>query len=80
MTGRQGALGSQSKPIDYDASEGDAVTSPPTFYQPTGIEPNSRGRENGGSFRLEDQLYQRLLRERIIVLGTQVNDEIANRI
>nr|WP_204032812.1 ATP-dependent Clp protease proteolytic subunit [Sinosporangium siamense] len=29
---------------------------------------------------MEDQLYQRLLRERIIVLGTQVNDEIANRI
>ena len=31
-------------------------------------------------FRLEDQLYQRLLRERIILLGQQVNDEIANRI
>lgn len=69
------ALRSQAKPIDYDASEGDAVTSPPTFYQP-----ESRGRENGSSFRLEDQLYQRLLRERIIVLGTDVNDEIANRI
>jgi ATP-dependent Clp protease protease subunit len=51
------------------------VTSPPTFYQP-----ESRGRENGSAFRLEDQLYQRLLRERIIVLGTDVNDEIANRI
>ncbi|GAA2402239.1 ClpP family protease [Nonomuraea africana] len=51
------------------------MTSPPTFYQP-----ESRGRENGSAFRLEDQLYQRLLRERIIVLGTDVNDEIANRI
>ncbi|WP_344829930.1 ATP-dependent Clp protease proteolytic subunit [Nonomuraea dietziae] len=29
---------------------------------------------------MSDQLYQRLLRERIIVLGTDVNDEIANRI
>ncbi|GAA2206371.1 ATP-dependent Clp protease proteolytic subunit [Nonomuraea monospora] len=51
------------------------MTSPPTFYQP-----ESRGRENGSAFRLEDQLYQRLLRERIIVLGQEVNDEIANRI
>jgi ATP-dependent Clp protease, protease subunit len=75
MTCGRRALGSQAKPIDNDASEGDAVTSPPTFYQP-----ESRGRENGTSFRLEDQLYQRLLRERIIVLGQEVNDEIANRI
>ncbi|GAA3641726.1 ATP-dependent Clp protease proteolytic subunit [Nonomuraea antimicrobica] len=51
------------------------MTSPPTFYQP-----ESQGRENGSAFRLEDQLYQRLLRERIIVLGQEVNDEIANRI
>lgn len=79
MSGRSRALRSQAKPIDYDASEGDAVTSPPTFYQPTGSGPESMSQPNG-SFRLEDQLYQRLLRERIIVLGTQVNDEIANRI
>lgn len=78
MCGRRRALRSQAKPIDYDASEGDAVTSPPT-YQPTGSGPESMSQPNG-SFRLEDQLYQRLLRERIIVLGTQVNDEIANRI
>ncbi|GAA4532939.1 MULTISPECIES: ClpP family protease [Nonomuraea] len=51
------------------------MSSPPTFFQP-----ESRGRENGSAFRLEDQLYQRLLRERIIVLGQEVNDEIANRI
>ena len=75
MSGRPRALRSQAKPIDYDASEGEAVTSPPTSFQP-----ESRGRENGTSFRLEDQLYQRLLRERIIVLGQEVNDEIANRI
>ncbi|GLW10872.1 ATP-dependent Clp protease proteolytic subunit 2 [Microtetraspora sp. NBRC 13810] len=55
------------------------MTSPPTLYQPTGLEQPSMSQSNG-SFRLEDQLYQRLLRERIIVLGTQVNDEIANRI
>ncbi|MBX6166479.1 MAG: ATP-dependent Clp protease proteolytic subunit [Thermobispora bispora] len=30
--------------------------------------------------RLEDQLYQWLLRERIVVLGSQVTDEVANRI
>lgn len=55
------------------------MTSPPTFFQPIGFEPESRGRENGPA-RLEDQLYQRLLRERIVVLGTQVNDEVANRL
>ncbi|MFC4590977.1 ClpP family protease [Sphaerisporangium corydalis] len=55
------------------------MTSPPTSYQPTSFGPESRGRENG-SFRLEDQLYNRLLRERIVVLGTQVDDEVANRI
>ncbi|MEU9891827.1 ATP-dependent Clp protease proteolytic subunit [Sphaerisporangium sp. NPDC051017] len=55
------------------------MTSPPTSYQPTSFGPQSRGRENG-SFRLEDQLYNRLLRERIVVLGTQVDDEVANRI
>jgi ATP-dependent Clp protease protease subunit len=55
------------------------VTSPPTPYQPTSFGPESRGRDNG-SFRLEDQLYNRLLRERIVVLGTQVDDEVANRI
>ncbi|GII67204.1 ATP-dependent Clp protease proteolytic subunit 2 [Sphaerisporangium krabiense] len=55
------------------------MTSPPTSYQPASFGPESRGRENG-SFRLEDQLYNRLLRERIVVLGTQVDDEVANRI
>ncbi|MBO3752950.1 ATP-dependent Clp protease proteolytic subunit [Streptosporangiaceae bacterium NEAU-GS5] len=80
MTCRRRALRSQAKTTDYDASEGDAVTSPPTLFPPVGFEPDSRGRDNGGGFRLEDQLYQRLLRERIVVLGTQVNDEVANRL
>ena len=55
------------------------MTSPPTFYSPFGSGPESRFRENG-VFRLEDQLYRRLLEERIIVLGSQVDDATANRI
>ena len=55
------------------------MTSPPTFYSPFGTGPESRFRENG-VFRLEDQLYRRLLEERIIVLGSQVDDATANRI
>jgi ATP-dependent Clp protease protease subunit len=55
------------------------VTSPPTSHSPIGFGPQGRGRENGAP-RLEDQLYNRLLRERIVVLGTAVDDEVANRI
>ncbi|NJP27768.1 ATP-dependent Clp protease proteolytic subunit [Microbispora sp. SCL1-1] len=79
MTCLRRALRSQAKPIDYDASEGDAVTSPPTFF-PTGGSGFEARSPEGGPSRLEDQLYQRLLRERIVVLGTQVNDEVANRL
>lgn len=55
------------------------MTSPPTSHSPFGQGPQGRGRENG-AYRLEDQLYNRLLRERIVVLGTAVDDEVANRI
>ncbi|GII55648.1 ATP-dependent Clp protease proteolytic subunit 2 [Planotetraspora thailandica] len=55
------------------------MTSPPTFFPHATSGFEARGREDG-SFRLEDQLYQRLLRERIVVLGTQVSDEVANRL
>ncbi|MBX6383207.1 MAG: ATP-dependent Clp protease proteolytic subunit [Microbispora sp.] len=79
MTCLRRALRSQAKPIDYDASEGDAVTSPPTFF-PTGGSGFEARSPEGGPSRLEDQLYQRLLRERIVVLGSQVNDEVANRL
>jgi len=65
--------------LDYDAWEGDAVTSPPTFFPPAGSGFEARNPQEGPG-RLEDQLYQRLLRERIVVLGTQVNDEVANRL
>src|SRR3569833_379458 len=35
-------------------------------------------RANGASF--DDQVFERLLRERIIFLGIEVNDEVTNRI
>ena len=37
---------------------------------------------NGGgtSYGLDDHIYQRLLKERIVFLGSEVNDEVANRI
>jgi ATP-dependent Clp protease protease subunit len=42
-----------------------------------GIAPEMR---SGGGMSLNDTVYERLLRERIIFLGSQVDDEIANRI
>jgi ATP-dependent Clp protease, protease subunit len=38
----------------------------------------SRGAELGGS--LDDSVYNRLLKERIIFLGSEVNDQVGNRI
>ena len=37
-------------------------------------------RTNGGGMNLGDSVYERLLRERIIFLGTQVDDVIANQL
>jgi ATP-dependent Clp protease, protease subunit len=37
-------------------------------------------RSAGGSLTLNDSVYERLLRERIVVLGQEVNDTIANQI
>jgi ATP-dependent Clp protease protease subunit len=37
-------------------------------------------RSNGGGMGLDDQVYNRLLRERIIFLGTVVEDSMANMI
>jgi ATP-dependent Clp protease protease subunit len=34
----------------------------------------------GGGASFDDQVYERLLRERIIFLGSEVNDEVTNRI
>ncbi|WP_092860893.1 ATP-dependent Clp protease proteolytic subunit [Quadrisphaera sp. DSM 44207] len=48
-------------------------------HRPGATDPTARG--NGGSpMGLDDQIYQRLLRERIIWLGAEVRDENANAI
>ena len=38
------------------------------------------GRTGTAGLNLTDSVYERLLQERIVVLGSEVNDEIANRI
>jgi ATP-dependent Clp protease protease subunit len=53
------------------------VTTPPTFDPPAS--PQARTAE-APLLPLGDQLYQRLLRERIVFLGQQVDDDISNRI
>jgi ATP-dependent Clp protease, protease subunit len=35
---------------------------------------------SGSGLTLNDSVYERLLRERIVLLGSEVNDEVANRI
>jgi ATP-dependent Clp protease protease subunit len=52
------------------------VSTPPAFDEPTRI--LARTAEAVAPFG--DQLFQRLLRHRIIILGQQVDEEIANRI
>jgi len=42
--------------------------------------PPTQGRGNGQGLTLDDSIFNRLLQERIIFLGTQVDDDIANRI
>ncbi|HEX4701079.1 MAG TPA: ATP-dependent Clp protease proteolytic subunit, partial [Pseudonocardiaceae bacterium] len=37
-------------------------------------------RSSTSGLNLNDSVYERLLAERIVVLGSEVNDEIANRI
>jgi ATP-dependent Clp protease, protease subunit len=53
------------------------VTTPPTFDQAAPL--LARAAE-APLLPLGDQLYQRLLRERIVFLGQQVDDDISNRI
>jgi ATP-dependent Clp protease, protease subunit len=53
------------------------VTTPPTFDSPAPIQARTA---EAPLLPLGDQLYQRLLRERIIFLGQQVDDDISNRI
>jgi ATP-dependent Clp protease protease subunit len=53
------------------------VTTPPTFDRPA---PAQARTAEAPLLPLGDQLYQRLLRERIVFLGQQVDDDISNRI
>jgi ATP-dependent Clp protease, protease subunit len=53
------------------------VTTPPTFDQPAPMQARTA---EAPLLPLGDQLYQRLLRERIVFLGQQVDDDISNRI
>jgi ATP-dependent Clp protease protease subunit len=42
--------------------------------------PQGRGRGGDASLTLDDSVFNRLLKERIIFLGSEVNDQVANRI
>ncbi len=44
------------------------------------LTPAARGREPSGGLGLDESVYQRLLRERIIFLGSVVEDQMANTI
>ena len=45
----------------------------------SGAAPSARGTENLNG-NLDDSVYNRLLKERIIFLGSEVDDQVANRI
>ncbi|GAA4262238.1 ATP-dependent Clp protease proteolytic subunit [Dactylosporangium darangshiense] len=47
---------------------------------PVSAAPNGRGRGADTSLTLDDSVFNRLLKERIIFLGSEVNDQVANRI
>ncbi|MDN3357496.1 ATP-dependent Clp protease proteolytic subunit [Actinomadura sp. DC4] len=53
------------------------MTTPPTFDRPAPVQARTA---EAPLLPLGDQLYQRLLRERIVFLGQQVDDDISNRI
>ncbi len=53
------------------------MTTPPTFDPPAPVQARTA---EAPLLPLGDQLYQRLLRERIVFLGQQVDDDISNRI
>ncbi|GAB3965784.1 ATP-dependent Clp protease proteolytic subunit [Actinoallomurus sp. CA-150999] len=53
------------------------MTTPPTFDRPARVDARTA---EAPLLPLGDQLYQRLLRERIVFLGQQVDDDISNRI
>ncbi|GAA2639120.1 ATP-dependent Clp protease proteolytic subunit [Dactylosporangium fulvum] len=47
---------------------------------PVSPAPKGRGRGADTSLTLDDSVFNRLLKERIIFLGSEVNDQVANRI
>jgi ATP-dependent Clp protease protease subunit len=47
---------------------------------PTPADPNPALRLNGSGLNLNDSVYERLLRERIVFLGSAVDDPLANQI
>jgi len=47
---------------------------------PVSPAPQGRGRGADTSLTLDDSVFNRLLKERIIFLGSEVNDQVANRI
>lgn len=47
---------------------------------PVSPAPTGRGRGADSSLTLDDSVFNRLLKERIIFLGSEVNDQVANRI
>jgi ATP-dependent Clp protease, protease subunit len=47
---------------------------------PVSPAPKARGRGGDSSLTLDDSVFNRLLKERIIFLGSEVNDQVANRI
>ncbi len=53
------------------------MTTPPTFDSPARIDARTA---EAPLLPMADSLYQRLLRERIVFLGQQVDDDISNRI
>src|SRR5947208_3574293 len=65
------------RPRTTISGAGDAVTTPPTFDPPAPLQARTA---EAPLLPLGDQLYQRLLRERIVFLGQQVDDDISNRI
>jgi ATP-dependent Clp protease protease subunit len=57
------------------------VTQPMTPFEGPGLTvPTLRSPQPGGAAGLDDSVYQRLLRERIIFLGSVVEDQVANAI
>ena len=56
-----------------------AQPTPPTSYQRTTVTPYARTAQQSGP-GLDEDVYRRLLRERIIFLGREIDDEIANAV